>query len=237
MARDGGNEWRGTAFYHFLVDEAMSFDGNGELVGMVMDAEVLADFKELAEQKGVSVAPIQTTPRYTVEQTSDAFADPFIIRDNTVPEGRDGQYYDVDGIYQTFETEEEAQEYADTLNSAEHIVKLFAAKDAEREAEQKQDNSDLIGKEITIDNRRYLIESIGEISGDVSMRDITFQNNVGFPINRVEKIGYIRRLLEQAEKELPPEEKTEAPAEPTTAKPSALLFPLTATITALPMTL
>ena len=53
------------------------------------------------------------------------------------------------------------------------------------------------------------------------MRDITFQNNVGFPINRVEKIGYVRRLLEQAEKELPPEEKAEAPAEPTTAKPSA----------------
>lgn len=162
-------------------------------------------------------------PHYTVEQTSDAFADPFIIRDNTVPEGRDGQYYDVDGIYQTFETEEEAQEYADTLNSAEHIVKLFAAKDAEREAEQKQDNSDLIGREITIDNRRYLIESIGEISGDVSMRDITFQNNVGFPINRVEKIGYVRRLLEQTEKEILPEKGiTEAPAEPTTAKPSAL---------------
>ena len=153
-------------------------------------------------------------PHYTVEQTSDAFADPFIIRDNTVPEGRDGQYYDVDGIYQTFETEEEAQEYADTLNSAEHIMKLFAAKDAEREAEEKQDNSDLIGKEITIDNRRYLIESIGEISGDVSMRDITFQNNVGFPINRVEKIGYVRRLLEQAGKEIPPEEKTTAPAKP-----------------------
>lgn len=152
-------------------------------------------------------------PHYTVEQTSDAFADPFIIRDNTVPEGRDGQYYDVDGIYQTFATEEEAQEYADTLNSAEHIVKLFAAKDAEREAEQEQDNSDLIGREITIDNRRYLIESIGEISGDVSMRDITFQNNVGFPINRVEKIGYVRRLLEQAEKEIPPEEKA-APAKP-----------------------
>ena len=154
------------------------------------------------------------TPHYTVEQTSDAFADPFIIRDNTVPEGQDGQYYDVDGIYQTFETEEEAQEYADTLNSAEHIVKLFAAKDAERETEQKQDNSDLIGREITIDNRRYLIESIGETSGDISMRDIIFQNNVGFPINRVEKIGYVRRLLKQAEKEIPPEEKAAAPAKP-----------------------
>ncbi len=32
-----------------------------------------------------------------------------------------------------------------------------------------------------------MIESVGEISGDVSMRDVTFQNNVGFPINRLEK--------------------------------------------------
>ena len=60
-------------------------------------------------------------------------------------------------------------------------------------------NDDLIGTELTIDNRRYRIESVGEISGDVSMRDITFQNEAGFPVNRVEKIGYIRRLLEQAQ--------------------------------------
>ena len=75
-----------------------------------------------------------------------------------------------------------------------------------------QDNADLIGKEITIDNRKYVVESVGRISGDVSLRDITFQNSTGFPINRVEKIGYIRSLLEQAEAELPPEEKAEAPA-------------------------
>ena len=46
----------------------------------------------------------------------------------------------------------------------------------------------------------------------MSLRDITFQNNVGFPINRVEKIGYIQKLLEQGKTELSPEEKTEAPA-------------------------
>ncbi|WP_302930814.1 hypothetical protein, partial [Anaerobutyricum hallii] len=61
----------------------------------------------------------------------------------------------------------------------------------------KKSADDLIGREIIIDNRKYLIENIGKISGDVSLRDITFQNNVGFPINRVEKIGYIQKLLEQ----------------------------------------
>lgn len=156
----------------------------------------------------IDITEEKQTPHYTVELTSDAFADPFIIRDNTVPYGEDGQYYDVDGIYQTFETEEEAQEYADTLNSAENIVKLFAQKDEERSQQEQpdiQDNSDLIGKEILIDNRRYVIENISEISGDVSMRDMTFANAVGFPINRVEKIGYIRSLLSKAQEEKQPE--------------------------------
>lgn len=163
---------------------------------------------------------IEEVPHYTVELTSDAFADPFIIRDNTVPYGEDGQYYDVDGIYQTFETEEEAQEYADTLNSAENIVKLFAQKDEERSQQEQpdiQDNSDLIGKEILIDNRRYVIENISEISGDVSMRDMTFANAVGFPINRVEKIGHIRSLLSKAQEEKQPEKAVSpvpAPSEP-----------------------
>ena len=213
VARDEENRWKGTEFYHFLIDEAMNFDENGELVGMVMDADTLSDFKELAKEKGIPVASNRAVPHYTVEQTSDAFADPFIIRDNSIPEGQDGQYYDVGGIYQTFETEEEAQEYADTLNSAENNVNLFAQKDAER-SRQEQDTSDLIGKEIVIDNRRYLIESVGKVSDDVSMRDITFKDSVGFPINRVEKIGYIRSLLEQEQPELPPEEKAEKSAVP-----------------------
>ena len=34
----------------------------------------------------------EKTPHYTVEQTSDAFDEPFIIRDNSSPEGESGQY-------------------------------------------------------------------------------------------------------------------------------------------------
>ena len=101
------------------------------------------------------------------------------------------------------EVEEKPQAYADKLNGSEAPA-----------IEVEQSTDDLIGREIIIDNRKYLIESIGEISGDVSLRDITFQNNVGFPINRVEKIGYIQKLLEQEKSELPPEEKTEALAVP-----------------------
>lgn len=99
------------------------------------------------------------------------------------------------------EAEGKPQVYADKLNGSEAPA-----------IETEQSTDDLIGREIIIDNRKYLIESIGKISGDVSLRDITFQNNVGFPINRVEKIEYIQKLLEQEKNELPPEEKTEAPA-------------------------
>ena len=106
------------------------------------------------------------------------------------------------------------------MNSAENIVKLFAQKDEERSQQEQpdiQDNSDLIGKEILIDNRRYVIENISEISGDVSMRDMTFANAVGFPINRVEKIGHIRSLLSKAQEEKQPEKAVSpvpAPSEP-----------------------
>ncbi|MFR3441317.1 MAG: LPD25 domain-containing protein [Coprococcus sp.] len=103
------------------------------------------------------------------------------------------------------EAEEKPQAYADIMNGSEAPA-----------IEMEKSADDLIGREITIDNRKYLIENIGKISGDVSLRDITFQNNVGFPINRVEKIGYIQKLLEQEKTELPSEEKTEAPAVPVT---------------------
>ena len=96
------------------------------------------------------------------------------------------------------EAEEKPQAYADKLNGSEIPA-----------IETEQSTDDLIGREIAIDNRKYLIENIGKISGDVSLRDTTFQNNVGFPIKRVEKIGYIQKLLEQEKTELPPEEKTE----------------------------
>ena len=69
------------------------------------------------------------------------------------------------------------------------------------EAEQP-DNDDIIGKEVIIDDRRFIVEKVGKISGDVSMRDVTFEYTVGFPINRVEKIDYVRSLLaEQSDKE------------------------------------
>ena len=150
-------DFRMETYIDGTLTEYTQYDSLSELI---QNGLSYLDFDSLVSVTEEQLAPFyeEETPHYTVEQTSDAFANPTAAQDNT----------------------------------------------------------DLIGREITIDNRRYLIESVGEISDDVSLRDITFQTNVGFPINRVEKIGYIRRLLEQAQPGLPPEERTEATAEPIT---------------------
>ena len=178
-------------------------------------------------------AQYETEPpeeRFEVIMTSDAFPDPedaFAIWDNI----REEYYADTDGRVLTYPTEEAAMagllkvRKAVSDKEAEEWLYAERVKQGVTPAPSepaKQDDSDLIGTELTLDNRRYLIERIGEISGDVSLRDITFQNSVGFPISRVEKIAYVRRLLEQGQKELPPEKgNAEAPA-PTTAKAPAL---------------
>lgn len=54
----------------------------------------------------------------------------------------------------------------------------------------------LVGQLVTIDGRTFAIEEVRELSGDVSLRDVTFESAVGFPINRIEKLGTVYRYLE-----------------------------------------
>lgn len=78
----------------------------------------------------------------------------------------------------------------DKLNSDSFIQQVMA------DAEAVADNSDLIGKELTLDERKFIVESVGS-NGDVSMRDITFEDTNGFPIFRSEKVGFVRRAIEE----------------------------------------
>lgn len=78
----------------------------------------------------------------------------------------------------------------DKLNSDPFIQQVMA------DAEAVADNSDLIGQELTLDERKFIVESVGR-NGDVSMRDITFEDTNGFPIFRSEKVGFVRRAIEE----------------------------------------
>ena len=204
-----------------LLDEIMATESDWHRTAEEAEQPTAVD-EMLAYAEKVA-AEQETEPleeRFEVTMTSDAFPDPedaFAIWDNI----REEYYADDYGKVLTYPTEEAAQEGLSAVKKAvadkeaEEWLYVERAKQGTKSA-PAQDNADLIGTEITIDNRRYIIESVGKIIGDVSLRDITFQNNVGFPINRVEKIGYIQKLLEQEKTELPPEEKTEAPAVPVT---------------------
>lgn len=59
--------------------------------------------------------------------------------------------------------------------------------------ENQPNNNDLIGKKVVIDDHEFIVEKVDEKNGEVSMQDISMRNI--YPINRVEKIGYIRQLL------------------------------------------
>ena len=201
-----------------LFAEIMSFES--EWFAPAEETKAVSSVDEMIAYAEKVAAEQETEPpeeRFEVTLTSDAFADPedaYAIWDNI----RDEYYADEYGNVLTYPTEEEAEagllvvRKAVAEKEAEEWLYVERAKQglepAPSDKAPKQDNADLIGREITIDNRRYLIESVGTISGDVSMRDITFADAVGYPINRVEKIGYIRRLLEQAQPELPPEKET-----------------------------
>lgn len=60
------------------------------------------------------------------------------------------------------------------------------------------------GIELTLDERCFVVDSVDEAAGTVSLRDTTFQNGTGFPIFRSEAIETVRRALAEAEKEPEP---------------------------------
>ena len=94
------------------------------------------------------------------------------------------------------------------------------------DTETAASDRDLLGKEITLEGRRFRVEKIDE-DGRASLRDLTFEGAVGFHIERVEHISVIRRLMGPAEKTAGPGKGAESSAdghdqggkEPTLAPP------------------
>ena len=78
--------------------------------------------------------------------------------------------------------------------------------------QQNAQDTFLLGREIILDNRRFVVDNINEKAGKADLRDITFENGVGFPVFRTENLEYVRQLLglEQASATEQPEEKPNA---------------------------
>ena len=73
--------------------------------------------------------------------------------------------------------------------------------------EEEPINDELIGREVIIDGDSYIVESFSQKSGDVSMRDTSSI----YPINRVEKVGFVREHLAPITKEEIKEEPVFSP--------------------------
>ena len=58
---------------------------------------------------------------------------------------------------------------------------------------------DLVGKELTIDGHRFVVERVSDLTGDVALRDVTFEESHGFPLDRMEKIDQVRQLIVEQE--------------------------------------
>ncbi len=54
-----------------------------------------------------------------------------------------------------------------------------------------------VGSEIKIDDRDFKVDSVDFQTGKVSMTDLTFFRAMGFPINRVEPLEYVRNIIEE----------------------------------------
>ena len=102
---------------------------------------------------------------------------------------------------------------ADKLDAAP-IVRQAEA-DAQRISDEEFAREHLIPGESTfeIDGRTFLVDRVNLDFGSVNFQDITFANSTGFPIFRTEPISFVRRYIEEREKQpVQPEMSTETVA-------------------------
>lgn len=129
-------------------------------------------------------------------------------------EGEDGFAYDGAGIYDLQESrwlrvygnfpderaiEQTAQALADDQQKKDGP--------AIAEVDKPVPYEELVGKEVTLDGHRFIVERVSDLSDDVTLRDLTFEGNVGFPISRVEKVARVRELLQEQEQAQPQKEE------------------------------
>ncbi len=67
-------------------------------------------------------------------------------------------------------------------------------------SEPEENAENLIGTELTIDDRKFVVDSVNTDFNKVSLKDITFQNSTGFPIFRSESIDFVKGIIAEQTK-------------------------------------
>ncbi len=89
------------------------------------------------------------------------------------------------------------------LLSADKIIPEQAqqTKMHRRHQKEPEENAEiLIGTELTIDDRKFVVDSVNTDFNKVSLKDITFQNSTGFPIFRSESIDFVKGIIAEQTK-------------------------------------
>lgn len=87
---------------------------------------------------------------------------------------------------------------------AENEPKQAETQQTEVQTPEPEENAEiLVGTELTIDDRKFVVDRVNTDFNKVSLKDITFQNSTGFPIFRSESIDFVKSIIaEQAKPQL-----------------------------------
>ena len=182
----------------------------------LIDEYCLDEFESEADYVDLEHVALAFTTTGDGEHTVEAQADLVHFSINRYVDGQLFESRSYDSIEELISNELQALDFSDLtyLDQQEAVVSYPV--EEEVQAEEAPDVA--IGTVIKWNGRKYEVESIGEISGDVSMRDVTFHSEVGFPINRIEKLHTVREWLkEQPTQEA--EQPTKQPLAPAWEQP------------------
>ena len=87
---------------------------------------------------------------------------------------------------------------------AENEPKQAETTQTEVQTPEPEENAEsLVGTELTIDDRKFVVDSVNTDFNKVSLKDITFQSSTGFPIFRSESIDFVKGITaEQAKPQI-----------------------------------
>ena len=175
--------------------------------------------------------------RFSVIETDDGYA----VWDDI----RDEIYVDSEGVREAFPSEWQAEDYLEqvrkAVNEKEAAEWLYVEQSRNTAAKPEQPQSEpvstadpvIVGTRLTIDGRQFEVDSVDDHTQNVSLRDVTFEGGMGFPIFRKESLDYVRAHMEQPDmvRETAAPQTDEPPAvltPPKKKKQNALAYPLDA---------
>lgn len=87
------------------------------------------------------------------------------------------------------------------LLSADKVIPEQAQQSEVPQTSAPEENVEsLVGTELTIDDRKFVVDSVNADFNKVSLKDITFQRSTGFPIFRSESIDFVKSIIAEQTK-------------------------------------